>query len=1068
MKRLVIALIMALSITTAFAQNITNAEYFIDHDPGPGSGNPISVGTPAPVVSFTAAIPVNLSPGFHWLGVRTKDSDGKWSLFDRRDFYIGQTSPDLPIITAAEYFFDHDPGLGSGTPVTILNPGFAISQQFSIPVPGTMPGGTHFLSIRMKDQAGHWSLFAKDSISVSGVAATISCPGNVEMNSLPNLCYAIVNNIDPTVSLPGAAYTYTLSGATTGTGNGSASGLHFGTGVTTVTYALTNSPTINCSFTITIKTIPSVSISAPDTITCGNSVNFVAVPTNAGSNGSYQWKVNGVNVGTNNPLFIDTAVSNGDKITVALTSSLSCASPSTATSNPVVMTVTGITPSVSVTASTTTPCYGQAVTFTANPVYGGDTPVYTWRINNNINNFGGGATFQSSLQDGDSVSVQMHSSYGCASVYDVQSSWVVMHVTPSAMQNLSINASATSICPGQTVTFTAIPENASSPVYQWKLNGNNVGSNSSTYQNSTLANQDTVQLSMTSSGCVIPLTVNSNSIVMNVSGSGTPSVIINATATSICSGQQVTFTATPTNGGNNPNYEWTLNGNAVGSNSNIFQSSTLHNGDVIKVGMVSSLSCASPGAVYSNTIVITVGSGVTPSVSIYASQTSICTGWLVKFYANPVNGGDAPIYQWKLNGNNVGTNSGIFQSTTLNDNDVVSVVMTSSLSCASQQPVESNTVTITVGVPVMPSVSIEADNTTICSGTLVTFTAHPTNGGNTPLYLWRINGNDVGDYSDTYQSSTLANGDSIQVIITSSLNCAIISTAISNTIKMTVTQAITYYADKDGDGYGDAADSVVACGLRGGFVTNKSDCNDNNASIYPGAIEICGNGIDDNCNGQIDENCIQDLPTLITRAYPVKEGDAGLTTLNIEVSLDKPAQLPVSVKYKTINEDAIAGTDYEFASGTLMIPVGKTSGSLQVKIIGDLLRESNERFKINFSDPANVLLPADPNSRVMIIDDDKGKPNSASPNKEVMTEAATFKIPTVARRNTVWMIPQIGNYENEVLIVNVQGQVVSRFVNYHNQSALGNVSTGLYFYRIRIMENPGQYKYYAGRLLITE
>jgi hypothetical protein len=297
------------------------------------------------------------------------------------------------------------------------------------------------------------------------------------------------------------------------------------------------------------------------------------------------------------------------------------------------MTVTGITPSVSVTASTTTPCYGQAVTFTANPVYGGDTPVYTWRINNNINNFGGGATFQSSLQDGDSVSVQMHSSYGCASVYDVQSSWVVMHVTPSVMQNLSINASATSICPGQTVTFTALPENASSPVYQWKLNGNNVGSNSSTYQNSTLANHDTVQLSMTSSGCVIPLTVNSNGIVMNVSGLAIHRLLSNATSTSICSGQQVTFTATPTNGGNNPNYEWTLNGNAVGSNSNIFQSSTLHNGDVIKVGMVSSLSCASPGAVYSNTIAITVGSGVTPSVSIYASQTSICTGWLVKFFA---------------------------------------------------------------------------------------------------------------------------------------------------------------------------------------------------------------------------------------------------------------------------------------------------------------------------------------------------------------------------------------------------------------------------------------------------
>jgi Calx-beta domain./Protein metal binding site. len=285
---------------------------------------------------------------------------------------------------------------------------------------------------------------------------------------------------------------------------------------------------------------------------------------------------------------------------------------------------------------------------------------------------------------------------------------------------------------------------------------------------------------------------------------------------------------------------------------------------------------------------------------------------------------------------------------------------------------------------------------------------------------------------------------------------------------MTVTQAITYYADKDGDGYGDASDSVVACGLRAGFVTNKSDCDDNNASIYPGAAEICGNGIDDNCNGQTDENCTDGLPTLITRNYPAKEGDVGFTTVNIEVSLDKPAVSPVSIKYKTINEDAIAGTDYEFATGTLTIAAGKTTGSLQVKVISDVLRESNERFKINFSDPVNVLLPADPNSHVMIIDDDKGKPNSASPNKDAMTEVSPFKIPTVVKRGTVWMLPQISNYENEVMILNVQGQVVSRFINYKNQTAVGNVASGLYFYRIQIKETSSQFKFYTGRLLITE
>ena len=152
-----------------------------------------------------------------------------------------------------------------------------------------------------------------------------------------------------------------------------------------------------------------------------------------------------------------------------------------------------------------------------------------------------------------------------------------------------------------------------------------------------------------------------------------------------------------------------------------------------------------------------------------------------------------------------------------------------------------------------------------------------------------------------------------------------------------------------------------------------------------------------------------------------------------------------------------------------MIPAGKTTGSLQVKIIGDLLRESNERFKINFNDPLNVLLSADPNSRVMIIDNDKGNPNNATTRAEqAPIKEESWKIPNVVRRNQVWTIPQIGNYENEVLIMNIQGQVVNRFINYRNQTSVGHVSVGLYFYRIRIMENPGQYRYYSGRLLITE
>ncbi len=84
----------------------------------------------------------------------------------------------------------------------------------------------------------------------------------------------------------------------------------------------------------------------------------------------------------------------------------------------------------------------------------------------------------------------------------------------------------------------------------------------------------------------------------------------------------------------------------------------------------------------------------------------------------------------------------------------------------------------------------------------------------------------------------------------------------------------TFYADSDGDGFGDPDDTTEACSAPTGYVDNSDDCDDTDASINPDAPEVC-NSIDDDCDGDIDEDA---KDTFYADADGDGYGDSGDTT----------------------------------------------------------------------------------------------------------------------------------------------------------------------------------------------
>lgn len=460
-------------------------------------------------------------------------------------------------------------GLAAGTTnisYTLVTGGCSATYTISVDaMPATFTGALTVCSgqttaLSSTTTGGTWSSsnITVATIGTSGVVSGVTAGTSIITYALPSGCMrtAIV-----TVNALPAVYNVTGGGSYCTGG----SGVHIGldnsnggvnyqlysgastvgspvTGVTAMpvdfgfiapigTYSVVGtSATTGCSSNMTGIATVSVSSAVPasisfttstgsDTVCSGVPVTFTATAVNGGTTPVYQWRVNGVIMGTAANTYTYTPAT-GDVVTINMSSSIACATPSVATASRTLIVDTSVMPVAGITVVPgASICQGSSALFNASSLYGGSAPVYLWYKNGVYQLTGSSYSYVPS--NGDNVFVKLVSNQTCAIEDSVSSGVITMTVSPVFLPVVSINATpGTMVETGTSVTMTATVSNGGpSPEYQWYIGSAAIaGATSATFTYSMYVNGDSVSCRVNGTGACGQ--AGFNSLIMHVGATG--------------------------------------------------------------------------------------------------------------------------------------------------------------------------------------------------------------------------------------------------------------------------------------------------------------------------------------------------------------------------------------------------------------------------------------------------------------------------------------------------------------------------------------------------------------------